>query len=163
MKHPRKYSTTDYESLFTIVKREEYRLYNDQNDVPPALKQEGGFSSSENYRATMIMAASTSRYPPAIGNIKPALNSPIYKVARIRFDKHPDGRPHFNKDEVLIFADARGETWRMNAMDSTGHYIPLVKNSGLDVAINAFKLPSKPYGNLSELKDSKMVDFSTGD
>lgn len=165
MKRPRIYPTTSYENLSSYVKRGEYHLYDKKHNIPQELGQAGAFPSTDDFRATLLMASSTSENPPSIGGIAPASSSPIYRVSVFRADIHSNGIPHLNKDDVLIFADKRGENWCMKATNKNrDHFVVLMKDSGLDSALNIHNLPPQCHGKLTDLKYmGATVNFSTGD
>jgi hypothetical protein len=166
MKRPKLYPRSDFNNLSKIVGRGEYHLFKNRNEVPAIISEVGGFPSSDNYQATILMASSTSSNPPTIGGIVPASSSPIYRLSVIRRDIHADGVIHANKDDVLIFADARGHTLQKRATDKTKgseHFIELSQDSGLDIPMDIYNLPNTTHGKLSDLAESKInIGFSTG-
>ncbi len=166
MKRPKLYLPSDFKNLSNIVGRGEYHVFNNKNEVPAIISGVGGFPSSDDYQATIVMASSTSSNPPTIGGIVPASSSPIYRVSVIRLDIHADGMVHANKDDVLIFADTRGNMLQKKATDKTKgseHFIELTQDSGLDIPIDIYNLPRATHGKLSDLAESKInIGFSTG-
>jgi len=160
---PTEYSKDAYQELGGLVKPGRYIRFDDSSKVPSALSKVGAFASPENYRTTVVMGSGTSQHPPSIGGITPAPDTTIYRVSAIRFDRHKDGEPHFNKDDVLIFKDQTDKVWQLYARDQPGHYEKLSIDSGLAAAIDIYRWPSGTSGALADIqKSGGLVDFSTG-
>jgi len=165
MDNPRSFPSTDYINLSSIVSRGEFHIFRNKHDIPESISRAGGFPSSDEFQATVLMAATTSCNPPNIGGITPASSSPIYRLTVIRAHQHNDGPFHANSYDLLIFADKKNNILQKKATDKdkdSYHFVELMKDSGLDIPIYVYKLPQKEHGNLSELAKSNVTThFST--
>jgi len=162
-KRPTEFPREAFDALEGIVKPGGYVRFDDREKVPSPISRLGGFPAPENYRTTVVMASGTSQNPPTIGGVTPAPGTPIYRVSAVRFDRHADGESHFNKDDVLIFADTADRSWQLYARDQPGHYEKLSVDSGLGAAIDIYRWPATNSGTLADIsKVGGLVDFSTG-
>jgi hypothetical protein len=161
-KHPTEFPKDAFNELSGVVQPGRYCRFDDMKSIPSPLSRVAGFPRPDYYRTSVVMASGTSQHPTAIGGITPASSSPIYRVSLIRFDLH-DGAPHFNKDDVLIFADSGGRPWQLYADGQPDHYRALSVDSGLGAALEINRWPAAPTGTLASMQQAgALVDFSTG-
>lgn len=164
MRHPREYPQDAFAELGEVVERGQYRRFDDHSGVPSALSRISAFPSPDDYRTTVLMASLSSQHPPTIGEVTPASSAPVYRVCTVRFDQHgPTGKPHFNKDDVLLFQDQTGRSWQLYAVDQPDHYKELSTDTQLGTALDIYHWPKESVGSLSAIEDAgRLVDFSTG-
>jgi len=161
-KRPTQYPPDAFNELSGVVQPGQYRRYDDLASIPSSLSRVAAFPSAEYYRTSIVMASGTSQHPPTIGGVTPAPGTPIYRVSVIRYDLH-DGKPHLNKDEVLIFSDTNGRPWQLYAEAQPDHYHALSIDSGLGAALEIHRWPAAPAGTLAAMHQAgALVDFSTG-
>ena len=106
------------------------------------------------------MASLSSQHPPTIGGVTPASSAPVYRACTVRFDQHSStGEPHVNKDDVLLFQDQKGQSWRLYAADQPGHYERLSTDTQLGT-LDVHHWPKESAGSLAAIEaEGGLVDF----
>jgi len=143
MRHPTPYPADAFANLSSVVSDGRYRRFEDQALIPSAVSRIAGSLTSSDFRFVTVAASTITALPEPLGGITPEAHSPIYGVSIVRSDFGDSSRPHFNRDQVLLFQDGRGQHWQLHRKDLPDHFRELSTSSGLTAALEAYgALPS---------------------
>jgi hypothetical protein len=138
MGRPTSFAADAFAGLSSIVSTGWYLRFESQSQIPSSVSRIAGGVANADFRFAEVAASVTTEAPPSLGGITPAPCSPVYRVSVVRADCADAMRPHFNRDQVLVFGDARGNCWQLHQKDVPDHYLALSNDSGLSAALAAY-------------------------